>query len=111
MTHGPGLQACRHQPCDVDAAPHAAEQQQPWTTANGEQPDPQDGHCIVKVKADGSQYDGWVTWGAVQESTLQWTAACLDEAWVIITQEDADAVNVNLAALRADINALHGQGG
>jgi hypothetical protein len=85
--------------------------QQPWTTANGEQPDPQDGHCIVKVKADGSQYDGWVTWGAVQESTQQWTAACLDEAWVIITQEDAQAANVNLAALRADIDALHGQGG
>jgi hypothetical protein len=40
-----------------------------------------------------------------------WTAACLDEAWVIITQEDAQAANVNLAALRADIDALHGQGG
>jgi len=86
-------------------------QGQPWTTANGEQPDPNDGHCIVKVAADGSQYDTWVTWGAMQKSTLQWTAACLDEAWVVITQEDADATNLNIAALRADIDALHGTGG
>jgi hypothetical protein len=86
-------------------------QQQPWTTANGEQPDPSDGHCIVKVKADGSQYDAWVTWDAVQQSTLQWTAACLDEAWAIITPEDAAAGNVDLAALQADINALKGEGG
>jgi hypothetical protein len=95
----------------TDDADQLFGQQQPWTVANGEQADPNDGHCIVKVKADGSQYDGWVTWGAVQESTRQWTTACLDEAWVIISQEDADAANVDLAALRADIDALHGQGG
>jgi len=95
----------------TDDAEQLFEQQQPWTTANGEQPDQNDGHCIVKVKADGTQYDGWVTWGAVQQSTLGWTAACLDEAWVIITEEDANAANVNLAALRADIDALQGQGG
>jgi hypothetical protein len=47
----------------------------------------------------------------LQTSTLPWTAACLDEAWVIITQEDVDAANLNVAALRADIDALHGTGG
>ena len=51
-----------------------------------------------------------MTWGAVQQSTQQWTAACLDEAWVIITPEDA-AGKVDLAALRADIDALKGEGG
>ena len=30
---------------------------------------------------------------------------------MIISQEDATAANVNLAALRGDIDALHGQGG
>jgi hypothetical protein len=95
----------------TDDADQLFEQHQPWTTAKGEQADPNDGHCIVKVKADGSQYDGWVTWGGVQDSTLQWTTACLDEAWVIISQEDANSANVNLAALRADIDALHGEGG
>ena len=95
----------------TDDADQLFGQGQPWTVADGQQADPSDGHCIVKVKADGSQYDGWVTWGAVQESTLDWTKACLDEAWVIITQEDTAAANVDIAALRADIDALHGQGG
>jgi len=86
-------------------------QGQPWTTAHGERPDPTDGHCIVKVAADGSTLDTWVTWGAAQQSTLAWTAACLDEAWVIITQEDAEAGNLNIGQLRADIDALHGKEG
>jgi hypothetical protein len=38
-------------------------------------------------------------------------AARLDEAWVIISQEDAQATNLDINALRADINALHGTGG
>jgi hypothetical protein len=90
----------------TDDADQLFGEHEPWTVANGEQPNPNAGHCIVKVKADGSQYDGWVTWGAVQESTLQWTAACLDEAWVIITQEDAASGYVNLQELRDDIDAL-----
>lgn len=82
----------------------------PWTTANGERPDPQDGHCIIKVTADGREFDGWVTWGAIQCSTLAWSLACVDEAWVIITQEDAEAANLDIEALRADIDALGGVG-
>lgn len=83
----------------------------PWTTINGEQPDPQEGHCIVKVAADGQQYDDWVTWGAIQRSTLDWTAACVDEAWVLITEEDAEAANLDIDALKADIDTLGGTGG
>jgi hypothetical protein len=95
----------------TDDADSLFQQQLPWTTANGEKPDPSDGHCIVKVKADGQSTDGWITWGALQESTTAWTAACLDEAWVIITQEDANAVDLDIAALKADIDALGGTGG
>lgn len=94
----------------TDDADQLFEAQQPWTVANGEQPDPSEGHCIVKVGADGSQSDGWVTWGAIQQSTLDWTQACLEEAWVIITGEDAQAVGLDIAKLQADINALHGTG-
>jgi hypothetical protein len=83
---------------------------QPWTVANGEQPDPNEGHCIVKVKADGRSLDGYVSWGALQPATLGWSAACLQEAWVILTTEDEGA-KVNLAALRADIEALGGTEG
>ncbi len=95
----------------TDDADNLFEAHQPWTTAAGQQPDPQDGHCIVKVAADGSAFDTWITWGGAQKSTLAWTAACLDEAWVIITQEDAASANIDIAALRADIDALHGTGG
>jgi hypothetical protein len=83
-------------------------QGQPWTTADGQRPDPTDSHCIVKVATDGSTTDTWVTWGALQQSTLAWTAVCLDEAWVIITQEDAADANLNIAQLRGDIDALNG---
>jgi hypothetical protein len=78
----------------------------PWGSASVT-PDPQDGHCIVKVKADGRQYDTWVTWGAEQRSTLAWTRNCLDEAWALITTED-EAQKVDMPALLADINALGG---
>jgi hypothetical protein len=95
----------------TDDADSLFSQGEPWTVAGGQQPDPNDGHCIVKVGSDGSQTDTWVTWGALQQSTLAWTTACLDEAWAIITEEDAEAANLNVAALRAAIDALHGTGG
>jgi hypothetical protein len=82
----------------------------PWTVADGQQADPNDAHCIVKVGSDGQQSDAWVTWGALQESTRAWTAACLDEAWVIVTSED-EAAMLDLAALVADISPLGGNGG
>ena len=81
----------------------------PWTVANGEQPDPNDGHCVLRVKSDqAARMDTYVTWGALQQATYDWTAACLDEAWLIVTTEE------QLAAfdpsLLADIQALGGTG-
>ena len=69
----------------TDDADRLFGQHEPWTVSGGQRSDPNEGHCIVKVGADGHQLDTWVTWGALQQSTLAWTAACLDEAWVIIT--------------------------
>jgi hypothetical protein len=94
----------------TDDADQLFGQGQPWTVAGGQRPDPSQGHCIVKVKADGHQLDTWVTWGAMQESTREWSAACVDEAWAVITTDD-EAAKIDLAALRADINALGGTGG
>ena len=95
----------------TDDADDLFQQGEPWTLAHGEQPDPDDGHCIVKVTADGHALDGYVTWGALQHATLGWSQVCLGEAWVIITQEDADAASLDIGRLRADINALDGTGG
>ncbi len=83
---------------------------QPWTLSGGG-PDPQEGHCIVRVAADPHS-DTWVTWGALQPSDTAWTRACLEEAWVVITAQDIDAIqNLDIDQLKADINLLHGTGG
>ena len=85
---------------------------QPWNTDHGQRPDPSEGHCIVKVKADGHTLDGYVTWGALQGATVGWTAKCMTEAWVTIMHEDEAAkLGAGYDALRADIAALHGTGG
>jgi TIR domain len=94
----------------TDDADVLFELDRPWTTSDGQQPDLDDGHCVVKVAADGREFDQWVTWGAVQRSTRAWSRACVEEAWVVITEEDADSVGIDLAALRADIDALQGTG-
>lgn len=81
---------------------------QPWTVANGERPDGNEGHAIAKVKADGKDADGYVTWGALQAATRQWSAVCVQECWVILSSEDP---RIDTVALRADIDALGGTGG
>lgn len=100
--------------CGVDLTDDADdlfEQGQPWTVADGQQPDESMGHCIVKVKAEGGAgYDTWVTWGALQDSTPVWTSECLGEAWAVIMHED-EIDPAALAQLRADIDALGGTGG
>lgn len=85
---------------------------QPWNTDHGQKPDPAEGHCIVKAKADGHTLDEYVTWGALQPATIRWSAACLDEAWVAIMHEDEAAkLGAGYDKLRAAIDALHGTGG
>ena len=94
----------------TDDANDLFNQGEPWTVANGEQSDPYLGHCILKVKADGGSLDGYVTWGALQLASRDWSLACLDEAWVVVMTED-EAAKIDMAALLADINALGGTGG
>jgi hypothetical protein len=80
------------------------EADQAWALQPGERPDPGDRHCIVKVKADGQKLDTWVTWGNLQQSTREWTAACIREAWAIVTTED-EASKLNMPSLVNDIVA------
>lgn len=77
----------------------------PWTVSHGEQPDPREGHVILKVQASAATSNGIaVTWGANQEIEYAWQQACIDEAWVIVTKDDmGDAA---YAALEADLLAL-----
>lgn len=82
--------------------------EKPWRISKGQSPDPDEGHCIVKVRTDGVDWDAWVTWGALQHSTAAWTKACMEEAWAIVTTDD-EASQLNMPALLADIKALGGQ--
>ncbi len=81
----------------------------PWTVADGQTPDPSEGHCIVKTKADGADLDGYVTWGAEQAATVEWSTACVEEAWLVVTTEEQ--VSMFEPQLLADINSLGGTGG
>jgi hypothetical protein len=94
----------------TDGADDLFEDGQPWTVANGERPDPNDGHVIVKVEAANLGFDTYVTWGAEQQATLGWSNLCVDEVWGIVTRED-EVTAAELAAMRADIDALGGTGG
>ena len=77
----------------------------PWTVAQGQRPNPDEGHCILKVGADG-RFDDYITWGALQTATTDWSTACVDEAWVILAAEDLGTPLIDLPTLQADIKAL-----
>lgn len=89
----------------TDDANDLFNQGRPWTVANGEQADPNEGHAILKIKADSRSGNGTVvTWGADQIVEYGWEQACIDEAWVLITKDDESMAD--FAALDADLRAL-----
>ena len=80
----------------------------PWTVADGQIPDPREGHVLVRVKSDGTMHT-YTTWGGYQEATVDWSAACCEEAWAPVTLELARNLNINAPALLAAIKAMGGQ--
>jgi hypothetical protein len=78
---------------------------QPWDlTGTSEDRDIEGGHCVPAVGYD-SQYVYVVTWGQLQKATWRWVHANLEEAWAVLTSEDA---RVNLSALQQDLRLLAG---
>jgi hypothetical protein len=70
------------------------------------------GHCVPHLARDAA-IGKCVTWGATQEFTWPNWRAVREEAYVILTAEQMDAPGgvfhgVNVAALKADIQALGG---
>jgi hypothetical protein len=78
-----------------------------WTTDNGETPNPSMGHCIEKAYSDGGTYDGWITWARLMRSTINWSRACVDEIWLVLTTEEQLAKFT--PALITEIQALGGK--
>lgn len=79
----------------------------PWDISAADQPDPNDGHDILLVAYDQTG-DTFVTWGGLQKATVRWDETAIDEAWVIVTAEDAARNGVDLLALQAQIRQLGG---
>lgn len=95
----------------TDDADQLFSEGKPWTVANGETPDQNEGHVVLKVKSQGASgangYGTVVTWGALQEADWTWLQACVEEAWIILTTDDAAKLGPEaFAALQADLNAL-----
>lgn len=78
-----------------------------WTVANGERPDPNEGHDILLVKYDGST-DTYVTWSELQKATHDWSSACRGQALVFLTREDAASHDIDFDALLTEIRAEGG---
>lgn len=82
---------------------------QPWDIGPGDGPDPNEGHAILRLgSAGGDGHDLWCTWGAVQPSTAAWSAACVQQAFAVLTKPEAEAVGFPFAQLDADLKALGG---
>lgn len=78
-----------------------------WEVTPTNQPDPNEGHCLYKVKSSSFGGDGAViTWGAEQPVGASWLAAAVEEQWIILTATDqaklpTDEWNTLIAALDA----------
>lgn len=91
----------------TDDAEQLFSEQQPWTVANGETPDPQEGHDIALL-AYGPEGSTFCTWGALELATPEWVKACAREAWVFGSREDGERAGYDVDACIAAIKALGG---
>lgn len=83
-----------------DPAEIQTENGQPWKLTNTlDDLNIVGGHCVPAVGYD-ENFVYVVTWGLIQPVTWSWLAEYLEEAWAVITTEDA---RVDLAALQADL--------
>jgi hypothetical protein len=94
----------------VNLNPNADEQCEngvAWNVGPGDEPDAQDGHAVLYLKAATSTGPFvWCTWGQQQPSTLAWKTACPQQAFAVVTDPDVVASFYN--ELVADLTALNG---
>lgn len=80
-----------------------------WDIGPGDEPDPNLGHAITYIKALSvtGPYE-WGTWSQQQASTLAWKQGCVQQAFAVLTKEEAEAIGFPFATLVADLHALGG---
>lgn len=108
-----------------------AEQQfnmwEPWTISSSDPVEPTMGHDIflggygavpagLALEEQGyanakAASDWFVTWGQWQGATVAWDAGAIQDVWVVMTKEDAEAAGYDFDAAVAAIEAmLNGEG-
>jgi hypothetical protein len=91
-------------------ADEQAENNQPWSVGPGDEPDPEDGHAIQLLASAGavSGLRKYATWGMAQEATYDWDQVCPQQAFAVLTKEQALSKNFPFDAVVADLKALGG---
>lgn len=90
-------------------ADEQCEEGKPWDIGPGDEPDPSEGHAITfAAAATSSGPYKWGTWGQFQPSTYAWKQKCPQQAFVVLTKDEAEAANFPMAELVADLKALGG---
>jgi hypothetical protein len=82
---------------------------QPWDIGPDDQPDPNEGHAILYIKADSASGPySWASWGQQVVSTYAWRQACPQQAFGVITDPDfLEANGFPTAQLVADLTELN----
>ena len=65
------------------------------------------GHCVVAVGYD-PEYLDVITWGTLQLVSYPWIDRYCDEAWGIVSAEQANAASLSLRAYEADLQSIAG---
>lgn len=92
-----------------DQADAQVEAGQPWDVGPGDGPDQNDGHAILMMGAQSA--DGpftWCTWGQAQPSTLAWKQQCPQQAFAVLTRDQAESKAFPFAQLETDLQNLGG---
>lgn len=95
---------------------------EPWSISATDQPDPNVAHDVflgaygappTGLADTGIQYslvdrasDWFVTWGNWQGATVAWDSAAITDAWVILTEEDANRAGYDYAKAITEIESM-----
>jgi hypothetical protein len=81
----------------------------PWNVGPGDEPDPSEGHAVLFVyRGSPTGTAGYISWGQQVIATGAWQAACPQQAFAVITEQEAEARGFPFGQIIADLKALGG---
>ena len=91
-------------------ADQQVENGQSWDVGPGDEPDPNEGHAVLYVKASSASGPfTYASWGQLCNATPAWQQACPQQAFAVVTDPDSLTTNgFPTAQLLADLSELGG---